>query len=354
MNIKKIEIFTAIVCSFSLFSACTTSKKNDIHPNSSQIITSLAPTTPFDANTLDGVLATIADQVILLSDLQQAIFISTNGQTRLSPNGRLYGGNLVPQQASQIMESIINQKVLQVKAIELGLDVSEDDLSKQIDNFLKQRGFSEEELQNQLAKSGKSMKEYRQEFKNEVLKQELIGRVISSLVSVSDDEVKSFYLQQTGSIKQVSSVKLRSLLIKIPENEQTDPLNSELIKIISKKIEDGESFIKLVKEYSMASDATQTEGILPPRPVAELPAPIREKISNLSMNQVVGPFILGSSVFYFQYLGATFSEDSDLLKNFGHWKSKLQDIKFNERLSEYLLSERKKLKANIRPFQFSH
>ena len=122
MKFKKIELFTAMVCSFFLLSACTSTKKR-AHSDSSQTITSLAPTTPFDSNTIDGVLATITDQVLLLSDLQQAILVSTNGQTRLLPNGQLIGGSLTTTQADQILDTLINQKILQIKAIELGFDI---------------------------------------------------------------------------------------------------------------------------------------------------------------------------------------------------------------------------------------
>lgn len=353
MKFKKIDLFVVIICSFSLLSACK-STENRVHNNkSSQTITSLAPTTSFNSNTIDGILATVTDQVLLLSDLQQAILITTNGQTRLLSNGQLIGGTLTTEQANQILESLINQKVLQIKAIELGFDVSEEELSQRIQEFLKQRGFSESDLDAQLTKSGKSMQDYRTEFKSEVLKQQLIGRIISPLVNVSDDEVKTFYLQQTGSVKQINTVKLRSLLIKVPENDQNVPLSSALVKAISKKIADGENFVTLVKKFSMASDASTTEGLLPPRPISELPPQIKNQLSNLTINQIIGPFAIGSSVFFFQYLGADFTADSDLQKNFGNWKVKLQDIKFNERLSEYLKSERTKLKANIRPFHFN-
>ncbi len=322
MKFKKIELFAAMICSFSLISACTSPGKRT-HNGNSQTITSLAPTTPFDSNTIDGVLATVTNQLLLLSDLQQAILVTTNGQTRLTPNGQLIGGTLSTSHASQILESLINQKVLQIKATELGFDVSEEELTQRIQEFLRQRGFSDVVLEAQLEKSGKSMQDYRTEFKSEVLKQQLIGRVISPLVNVSDDEVKSFFLQQTGNVKQVSTIKLRSLLIKVPENDQNDPLNSAIVKSISKKITDGENFVTLVKHYSMASDASTTEGLLPPRPISELPTPIKDKLSNLNINQVIGPFVIANSVFFFQYLGADFIADSDLQKNFGTWKAKL-------------------------------
>lgn len=353
MKIKKIELFTTMLCSFMLLSGCQSTENRQQNTKSSQTITSLAPKTPFDSNTIDGVLATVADQVLLLSDLQQAIFISTNGQTKLLPNGHLVGGALTTAQANQILESLINQKVLQIKAIELGFDISEEELTQRINEFLKQRGYADNDLENQLIKTGKSMDDYRKEFKNEVLKQLLIGRIISPLVNVSDDDVKNFYIQQTGSVKQISTVKLRSLLIKVPENEQNDPLNSTTVKLVSKKIEEGENFINLVKKYSMASDVLKTEGLLPAKPISELPSQLKDKMSNLSINQVIGPLKIGSTVFFFQYLGADFNADSEFQKSFANWKNKLQDIKFNERLSEYLKTEKTKLKANVRPLHFN-
>lgn len=353
MQFKKINIFSTITFSFALLSSCTTSENSRNHNKSSQTITSLAPTTPFESNTLDGILATVADQVILLSDLQQAILISSNGQTKLLSNGKLVGGSITIEQANQILDSLINHKVLQIKASELGLEISEDELSQRIQEFLKQRGFSENDLENQLLKSKKSMQDYRLEFKNEILKQQLIGKIISPFVSVSEDEVKNFYLQQTGSVKQLRTVNLRSLVIKIPENNENSPLDSPIVKEVTQKINNGENFITLVKQYSMSSDALTTEGKLPPKPISDLPTLLRDKLTNLKIDQVIGPFIIGKSVFFFQYLGADFITDSDFQKNFSSWKEKLQNIKFNERLSDYLKSERAKLRTNLRPFYFN-
>ncbi len=348
--INKIYLYAISIQSLITFNSCTTTNTRPLNSAPPQTVTSLAPQSPFAANTIDGVLATITDQVLLLSDLQQAVYLSSNGQTRLMPNGLLVGGNMTTTQASQILESMINQKVLQAKAVELGIDIPDDELSQRINEFLKQRGFSEEDLKDQLEKSGKSMEDYRKEFKTEILKQSLIARVISPLVNVSEEEVKSFYIQQTGSIKQISTLKLRSLLIKIPENE--DIINSKIIKLINQKIEEKADFSALVKQYSMAADVEKTGGLLPPKPLTELPEQLRVKLKNLEVNEVVGPIVLGSSAFYFQYLGVELIADSEFQKNFTSWKNKLQDIKFNERLSEYLKSERTKLKANIRPIKF--
>lgn len=338
---------------FSLvFYSCSTTFDNAQNKKSNQIITTLAPTTPFESNTIDGVLATVTDQVILLSDLQHAVLVASQGQTRLLASGQLVGGSLTQNHAQQILDTLINQKVLQIKSQELGFDVPDEELTSRIQDFLSQRGFSETELEEQLTKSNKSLEEYRSEFKNELLKQQLIGRVISPMVNVSDDEVKSFYLQQTGGVKQVSAVRLRSLLIKLSENQTAQATELPIVKMLNQKIAEGENFAELVKKYSMEADANVTEGLLPPKPVSNLPSEVRERLVNLKPGQIIGPIVLGRSLFFFEYIGANFSTESDLEKNFASWKNKLQEIKFSERMVEYLKAERSKLKANIRPFEF--
>jgi len=317
------------------------------HPKN---ITTLAPLSPFDRNTVDGLLVSVADQAILLSDLQHAILATSNGQTQISANGKLTGGTMTAVQANQLLESIINQKVLQIKALELGIDVSDAELSARINDFLKQQNYTEFDLQEQLKKTGKTLEEYRAEFKNEVLKQELIGRVISPLITVTEDEVNSFYLQQTGSIKQVTAVKLRSLMLNLPENYIGDPLRYDAVVKVQKAVTEGKDFVALVKAYSMASNAIQTEGILPSHPVNELPTELKQKLAHLKVNDVVGPLHIGSSIFFFQYLGAEFGSGSDLKANYLSWKNKLLNIKFEERLTEYLKNERSILRVNIRPF----
>ncbi len=344
-------IFLSILSSTYLLTSCVSSQDIDKNSRTAETITTLAPTTPFDSNTIDGVLATVADQVILLSDFQQAIFVASQGQSNIHANGQIFGGSLTPEQAHQVLDGLINQKVLQIKAIELGFDISDEELEIRIQDFIKQRGLTETDLSIQLAQMGRSIDDYRAEFKNELLKQQVIGRIISPQVSVTDDEINHFYSQQTGSVKQVSTVKLRSLLIKVPENLNSNPQSFKPIQDVEKGIASGDDFVNLVKKYSMASDAAETEGLLPPRSLNELPSVLREKLTNLKVNEVVGPLFIGSSAFFFQYLGAQFSSGSDLEKNYGNWKSKLQEIKFSERLSEYLNTERSKLRANVRPFE---
>ncbi len=345
------QIIFSIFFILLFLTSCKTSSSSQNTNTKSE--TTLAPLQKFNENTIDGVLVSIGDRVILLSDFQHAIAAASAGQSQISSNGKLFGGTLSSQQAEQILESLINQKVLEVKSQELGLDISEEQLTERISEFLKQQNLTEFDLNEQLKKTGKEMVDYRHEFKNEILKQELISRVISPLVTVTQDEVNNYYLQQTGSLKQVTAVTLRSLVINLPDNFNGNYLEYSTVKKVNKLISQKNDFIELVKSYSMASNAVDTLGILPKKSINELPPIIREKLLNLNINDVIGPFQIGRSVFFFQYLSSEFGSNNDLKTNYNSWKNKLLNIKFEERLTDYLKTERSILRINLRPFIIS-
>jgi len=329
---------------FFLFSCTSTKQKTIANDDNAVTLENTFP--PFEGNTVDGVLVTISDRVILFSDLQQSIASLSKGQTRLLASGKLIGGTVSPEQANQILQSLINEKVLQIKASDLGLDLTDDELTQRINQFIKQQGYKISDLEAQLLQSHKSMDDYRKEFKNEILRQQVIGKVISPLVTVTNEEVKAFYLQQTKNTKQISAVKLRSLMLS-PESS-SDLLHAKETLLVQKKIAQKENFVSLVKQYSVAVNAKETEGVLSPKPVSELPPELSQKLGSMNIGDVAGPFVLGNSVFFFQYLGAEFSSTAHM--NMDEWKNRLLELKFNERLGEYLSNERSKLKIVIRPF----
>lgn len=347
---KRIVLALLLLAGFVFSCRTTTEVQTQGAAERSEILDRL-PT--FDDGVVDGVLATVGDQVILLSDFQRAVFLESKGQTKLLADGRLEGGALSAEQANQIFESIVNQKILQIKAKDLGFEVSEEELTQRIDEFLKQQGFAKSDLEQQLQNSGVSFEEYRKDFRNGILKQQVIGRVIVPLVSVSNDEVNGFYLQQTKQTKQIKSVNLRSLVIHIPENFRNTPLDFPLVKKVSSLIAEKKDFADLATEYSMSAEAKKTGGLLPSKSFQDLPPELRQKMANLTPGDVVGPISLAGSVFFFQYIGAEFSNDSDLKKNFNNWKNKLQEVKFGERFGEYLKNERAKLRVVTRDFSVS-
>ena len=308
-----------------------------------------------NANTIDGVIVTVADEPLLLSEFQRAVAVATQRSSRVSSKGQLTGGQLSPADAEIILEQLINQKILSLRVRELGLNLGEDELDSELKSFLQNQNISGEKFQEILRAEGETIESHREEFRKQIETQRFIGRVIRPLVTVTEDQVRGFYMQQNADKDKTQLVKLRSLMIEIPtglsnEEMQTKKRNIETIR---RDVDAGRQFVELVKWLSEAKDAMKTEGLLPPRPLNELPEKLRSRLKGKPTGTVIGPIELGLSVFFFEYLGTELGDQKEYEKQRPQYEAKLLDLKFRERLDEYLRSERLKVKISRRDFKIS-
>lgn len=308
-----------------------------------------------NSQTLDAVIVTIADEPLLLSELQRAIAMASQRQTQLTADGQLLGGSLSAVDADVILEQLINQKILSIRTRELGLNLSEDELDAELAAFLKQQNINEEQFYQLLQNEGETAESHREEFRKQVETQRFIGRVIRPLVSVTEDQVRGFYMQQNADKEKSQLVRLRSLMIEFPSGLSSDERQAKKknIETIRRDLDSGRPFVELVQLYSEAKDALKTKGELPARPLQELPEKVRSRIKGKNPPLVIGPVELGSSVFFFEFMGTEIGDQKEYDRLKPQFEAKLLDIKFRERLDEYLRAERLKVKVNKRSFKFS-
>jgi len=307
-----------------------------------------------NASTIDGVIVTIADEPLLLSEFQKAIRLITGNTTRVTPEGTLVGGRITVKDAQAVLEQLINQKVLSIRVRELGLNLGEDELDSELNNFLRSQNISEDKFTEILRAEGETVESHREEFRKQVETQRFIGRVIRPLVTVTDDQVIGFYLQENAGRKKPERIKLRSLMVEIPQslNNEEALIKRKNIETIRKEIDAGRPFVELVRLYSDAKDAIKTSGELPARPLSELPEKLRSSlVPGKPAPYVVGPIELGSSVFFFEYLSTELGDPKEFERLKGEYEAKLLNLKFRERLDEYLTSERMKVKVSYRSFK---
>lgn len=308
------------------------------------------------SKTIDGVIVTVADEPVLLSELQKAIRLISKGATQMTPEGKLTGGPISAKDAEAVLEQIINQKILTLRVHEMGLNLGEDELDAELAQFLRGQNISEEKFGEILKAEGETVESHREEFRIQVETQRFIGRVIRPLVTVTDDQVLGFYLQENAGRKKSERIKLRSLMIEIPETLSNEEalMKRRNIETIRKEVDAGRPFIELVRLYSDAKDALKTSGELPARPIGELPPKLTSAfVPGKPAPYVIGPLELGNSVFFFEYLSTELGDPKEYERVKSQYEAKLLNQKFRERLDEYLVSERMKVKVSYRDFKIS-
>jgi parvulin-like peptidyl-prolyl isomerase len=301
--------------------------------------------TPLTDATEDAIVASVGGQILLLSDLRRAVALASGGKAAVTPSGRLAGTTIQANEAKQVLDQLIEQSLLEIKVKELSLEVTESELDQEIAQFLQNRQISRDEFKRLLAEQS-----HRAEFKRQLETQRFIGRVIKPLISVSDEEVRSFYLSQR--IKGASTqekLTLRSLMIR---GQESDVEVKRRLQQIQAQIQAGKSFESIVKEVSDAPDAKSSGGLLPARKASELPASVARAATGKTPGTVVGPLQIGSATFMFEIVARDTLDDAQFLREKETWKQRLLEQKFAERLGSYLKAERDKVRIEIRPLDF--
>ncbi len=143
-----------------------------------------------------------------------------------------------------ILQGLIDEKLLLSRAEELGLEVK-NDLELYIENIKKENNLkSDKELRNALLKQGINYEEWKKQLENQILQQKLIQHEMGDKVKVENRELLDYYNNHKDEFKEEAVYTLQAIFI---SNERP---NTEEIKKKIKELLKKEEFTKVAEEYS--------------------------------------------------------------------------------------------------------
>lgn len=235
------------------------------------------------AQLVDRVVAVVNGQLITLFDLNTRVnALTQNSQgITISPNDPQY-----PELQHQVLESMITDILIEKEAERLKVTVSETELDSQIEELKKKNSLTQQQLKNELAKEGLTLKQFRKKMREDNIKKRLLGYMVHRKVLVTDDEVRDYYEKNKGSLPTRKSVLGTTVsgnigFIMVPTMKQAEQLQS---KIASGAI----SFADAAKRYSIGPGREQG-GILPDVQVKDLAPALRQALSEVKPGQVTKP-----------------------------------------------------------------
>lgn len=203
---------------------------------------------------LDKVVATVGDQIILLSQVEE----------------RYRGLDFKPEGARcLILDQMLVEKVLLVQA-ELDSVVVDDadvdvQLDARIDQIMRMMNYDRNQFVSYYNKTPEEVKEnFREDLRNQLIVQRMQSTVMQGL-SVTPTEVKAFYAQiPKDSLPYFNSeVEVGEIVIVPKPNEIELTAAKKELESIRKRIIDGkEDFAKLAKQYSMDPGSGRNGGDL--------------------------------------------------------------------------------------------
>ena len=202
-------------------------------------------TLPVYGQTLDRVVAVVDNEIILQSELnaQVQFYIFNN---KLDPN--------TPGLKEQVLQSMINEKLILARAIEDSISVTDDEVQQQLDAVIQQRVQqfgSEAKLEEVYGMPISRIKrEFRDEMRKNLLTQRMQQQRFGS-ASVSRRQVEEFYEAYKDSLGKVpEEVDLAHIYIKPGFDKAAHEAARAKAQSILDSIKAGADFAEMAKRYS--------------------------------------------------------------------------------------------------------
>ena len=129
---------------------------------------------------------------------------------------------LFSEREKDILRDLIDQQLLLEKGKDLGI-TGDTDLIKRLDQMRKDMKLETmEELEKAATAQGISYEDFKQNMRNQIITQKVIGDEVGSHLSITTDEQQKFYDEHKNEMEQPESIRLSEILI-APEKPADNP-----------------------------------------------------------------------------------------------------------------------------------
>jgi peptidyl-prolyl cis-trans isomerase SurA len=116
-----------------------------------------------------------------------------------------------------VLRDLIDQQLLLEKGKDLGI-TADTELIKKLDEMRKQMNLdSMEELEKAAQAQGVSYEDFKQNLRNQIITQQVIGREVGSHLSIGKEEEQKFYEEHKNDMEQPEQIRLSEILIALPK-----------------------------------------------------------------------------------------------------------------------------------------
>lgn len=150
------------------------------------------------------------------------------------------------------LEQFVTDKLLEAEAREGGINISDEDVTRYIEQVKRTNRLSDDDLKTALSREGQTLASYRLSVKSQMEKAEIIDRQVRRKVNITDADVERYYKLNMKNYRTDERAHIRHILFSLAENAPPDQVQRtmERAKEIHQRIVNGEDFAALAQEYS--------------------------------------------------------------------------------------------------------
>jgi peptidyl-prolyl cis-trans isomerase SurA len=175
-------------------------------PASAPAAAALAPS----GQTVEEIITRVNNQVITRSEFQRnkdQLRDQVKQENPKDPDA------VYAEREKDILRDIIDQDLLLDKGKDLGI-TGDTDLIKRLDQMRKEMKLDTlEDLEKEATKQGVSWEDFKQNMRNQIITQKVIGEEVSTHLSVTKEEEQKFYDDHKSELEQPEAIRLSEILV---------------------------------------------------------------------------------------------------------------------------------------------
>jgi peptidyl-prolyl cis-trans isomerase SurA len=172
---------------------------------------------------------------------------------------------IVAERDKDVLRDLIDQQLLLEKGKDLGI-TADTEVIKRMDQMRKEMNLdSMEDLEKAATAQGVSFEDFKQNLRNQIITQQVIGREVGQRMSISKEEEQKFYDEHKNQLEQPEQIRLSEILVST-EKKSNDAIveESQLVGAAQAKAGDllaqirkGAAFDDIAKKNSDGPTAAQ-------------------------------------------------------------------------------------------------
>lgn len=211
---------------------------------------------PDSVETVDRIVAVVGDTAVLFSEIIESI-VQLGAQGQEVPQ---IGTPEFDALAAVTLTNLVDSRILLQKAKETDITVPQEVLDGETDRRFREirNSFpSATEFQDAVAKSGRSLVQYRQWLRGQVRSQMMIDEYVRTNrenlppVTVTDEEIQQYFDENLSDQTRPASISFEQVVIEPKPGETARDSSLALAAQVLEELRDGKDFLIAARQYSM-------------------------------------------------------------------------------------------------------
>ncbi|MGH8678105.1 MAG: peptidylprolyl isomerase, partial [Burkholderiales bacterium] len=242
---------------------------------------------------LDRVVAVVNSEVVTRLDLEEQIKVATQQLKR-------QGTPLPPEDAlqRQLLERMINSRILVQTAKETGIRVDDTQLQRAIERIAEENKLSLEQFRQAMEHDDIDFGRFREDIRNEILITRLKEREVDGKIVITEAEIDNYLRNQSAQGSKDDEYSLAHILILVPEGASPEQIQSKraIAERTLGQIKGGADFRQVSASVSDAQNALDG-GLLGWRTASRLPEIFVESVKLMRVGDV-SPIVRSANGFH--------------------------------------------------------